>query len=243
MGNYLFNKHRTQSEWIAYASTQKAQDAIPIYEKIYPEFEKENNIDGAIDILIILSKLYTEEIIVADLYLTIAKMYKKNNNINRYVYYLENSTDAYYKLNMFSKCGYSSFLIAQETGSLSACQQTVDYYEMADENNTSTYFHMAKSLFLIDPKTSAKLFEKIAKISIKSDNLFSVPSDVFHAIFCNLFIEDFECAKKLYEKYKLFFTSRLWNILLTEIMILPSNYKNIIHIHRQVVGVWIMKYI
>ena len=93
MGNYFSNNEKTREEWLEYATTLRSQDAIPIYERIYPEFIDENNWEKSADILIILAKLYTDETIIADTYMSIAKLYKKSNNTNRYIFYLESSID------------------------------------------------------------------------------------------------------------------------------------------------------
>ena len=194
MGNTL-PKNPTREDYLAYADRQKGETATDIYERIASELKSEKKWEEAANILRKCIPLYKDESKVNEVYESIANIYKRIQNVEKYI----ETLTAIIGLNKknFSTCGKYCMCIAEEYEKKEDLQlaikfytQAADYYEVSNmpQYSAKNKVKVARLMSLTENKvnSAAELFEKIADEMYTDKNKILTSSYVFNAGLCKL---------------------------------------------------------
>lgn len=194
MGNTL-PKNATREDYLTYADRQKGEKAIEIYERIASELKSEKKWEEAANILRKCIPLYKDASKVNAVYESIANIYKRIQNLEKYVETLNTIIDLNKK--NFSTCGKYCICIAEEYEkkediglAIQFYTQAADYYEMSNMPHYSSKnkVKVACLMALTENKvnSAAELFEKIADEMYTDKNKILTASYVFNAGLCKI---------------------------------------------------------
>jgi alpha-soluble NSF attachment protein len=194
MGNTL-PKNPTREDYLAYADKQKGETATEIYERIASELKSEKKWEEAANILRKCIPLHKDESKLNELYESIANIYKRVQNVEKYIETL--ATIIGLNKTNFSKCGKYCICIAEEYEKNEDIQlaikfytQAADYYEVSNMPHYSAKnkLKVACLMSLTENKvnSAAEIFEKIADEMYTDKNKILTASYVFNAGLCKL---------------------------------------------------------
>lgn len=196
MGNTL-PKNPTREELLTYAEKQKGDKAIEIYERVILDLKIEKKLEEAADVIKKCIPLYTDKSQVYAAYENIAKLYKKLDNIEKYIETLKIIIKNNREAANFSNCGKYCVCIAQEYEkkddipvAVEFYTQARDYYEISNLNHFSSECNLKNASLLAlleeDSETARDIFESLADTMYTTKNKSLAANYVFNAGLCKL---------------------------------------------------------